>query len=215
MPQTSTDHSLQARDDSALQFKIEQLTAALDQILHACPAGLTEYALLRMLEAPEWAIVEPVVFQDPTKLYPVHFLVFHALYRLRRDLFATRGEVLTISVLGINLRLKGPAETAMPEQQDPMESYYLNLDNLHLGADEISAMLTNFWRGAQPLRQDQLEDACHTLTIPYPPDEIASANLQFRRLAMAHHPDRGGDSARLQRINQAIAIVRQYFRSRV
>jgi curved DNA-binding protein CbpA len=42
------------------------------------------------------------------------------------------------------------------------------------------------------------------LTEPF---DAASVRTQYRRLAMRHHPDRGGDAERLQAINRAFRIL--------
>ncbi|NNG14653.1 MAG: DnaJ domain-containing protein, partial [Gammaproteobacteria bacterium] len=40
-------------------------------------------------------------------------------------------------------------------------------------------------------------------------DPVSDADIkqQYRRLAMQHHPDRGGDDATLQKINAAMNIL--------
>lgn len=195
-----------------LQKKLERLTGALYQILRASPRGLSEHALLKKLQAPEWAVLEPVDFRDPARLYPVHFVLFHALYQLRGKLLKTSGESLSISALAIAIVPGRPSATKLPDRIDPLASFYLDLSNLHLSQDAIENMLDDFWRGVKRPQPEQLEAACAILSIDCPPDDLAVANQQFRRLAMAHHPDRGGDKQQLQQINQAIAIVRQHFR---
>lgn len=202
-------------DQLALQMKIERLISALYRIVKAYPAGLSEHTLLKKLQAPEWAILEPIDFREPAKLYPVHFLLFHALYRLRDQLLKSHGEWLAISALTIGIETRqqqGRPAAGVPGPQDSLALFYLDLDNLNLSNSAIESMLDNFWRGVGRPEPKQLQLACLELDIPCPPDDMAMANRQFRRLAMAHHPDRGGDKQRLQQINQAIAIVRQHFR---
>lgn len=215
MPQASNDRPLHDAEKHALTKKIERLTTALEQILRTYPDGVDEHTLLKKLQAPEWAILGAIDFRDPAKLYPVHFLLFHALYRLRDYLVETRAETLSISALNIAIRSRrGGVNTALPGPADELASFYLDLDNLRLSTATIEGMLDDFWRGVQrpQPRSGKLEQACSTLDMSYPPEDLAVANLQFRRLAMTHHPDRGGDKHRLQQINQAIAVVRQYFR---
>lgn len=212
MYQATEDRALIDAEQHALALKVQRLTRALEQILRAHPEGMGEHALLKTLQAPEWAVLGPVDFRDPGKLYPVHFLLFHALYHLREHLVETGAETLTIRPLNIKIETKTHTGTVLPGKPDALASFYLDLDNLHLSKASIDSMLDDFWRGVQRPLPEKLEAACSTLDITCPPDDIAIANRQFRRLAMAHHPDRGGDKHRLQQINQAIAVVRQHFR---
>lgn len=197
----------------ALQAKIRRLEAALYQILRTSPAGLSEHALLKKLQAPEWAVLDEVDFRDPAKLYPVHFLLFHALYCLRDSLLDKRGETMSISPFKIMITPKRDSASPLPGTPDALAAFYLNLENLNLSRTAIEEMLDDFWCGIQRPQPGQLQQACSTLDLPCPPQDIATANQQFRRLAMVHHPDRGGDKVHLQQINQAIAVVRQHFRA--
>ena len=211
MSETHTHSAVADKGDHELHLKIAHLTGVLDQILHDHPDGMSEHSLLKKLQSPEWSILEPVNFRDPTKLYPVHFLVFHALYRLRNELVKTQNETLAISAPCIVVQPSTIHGTSLPDQEDALALYYLDLNNLHLSAKEIDGMLDDFWHSAYHPQPDQLADACDTLGIACPPADVGAANRQFRRLAMMHHPDRGGDSRSLQRINHAIAVIRTHF----
>lgn len=188
------------------------LTSALDQILRAYPGGISEHALLKVLQSPEWNILGPVNFRDPAALYPVHFLVFHGLYRLRDMLYETGDETLVISALRIAIVPARGARAGLPGHRDKLAEFYSEIANLRLESTVINEMLDDFWRGVRRPPESELRQACEVLELQCPPPGADAANLQFRRLAMAHHPDRGGQPGRLQSINHAIAVVRSYLR---
>lgn len=197
----------------AIPELVSVLEVALEQILRSHPAGLSEHALLKILQSPDWNILEAINFREPAALYPVHFLVFHALYRLRTTLISEGGETLHINALNIILRPGAtPSGTSLPDHGDPLAEFYLDLNNLRLESNVIESMLDDFWQGIQRPSDDALKQACDDLELDWPPQDARAANLQFRRLAMLHHPDRGGKPGRLQSINHAIAVVRRHLR---
>ena len=208
-----------ATPSSRQQNTVEDLIEVLALVLRTHGRGLSEYELLKLLQSPAWGLLDPTDFRDPIKLYRVHFLLFHALYRLRQKLAREGNETLRLSPLSIEIVPieivpveTGPAHkrpNAYPGVLDSLARFYLDLDNLELSGDEIESMLENFWRGRAQLHPEELTAACQTLDLDYPPD-LDQANRQFRRLAMLHHPDRGGDTAHLQQVNQAIALIRRH-----
>ncbi|MCH8506184.1 MAG: DnaJ domain-containing protein [Ectothiorhodospiraceae bacterium] len=178
------------------------------RVLREHPEGLGEYELLRTLEerqAPGFSVVN---LRDPMGLYQAHFILFHCLYRLQQRLARDAGECLSIHCLRIAL---SPAETRPGnggglEQADPMRSYYLDLANLdEMDAVQVEALLSDFWRRfVEP--DDRRRQALEVLGLEDPVDQ-QRIRKQYRRLAQRHHPDRGGDTVVLQRINEAMMVL--------
>lgn len=174
------------------------------QCLRGAPAGVTEHRLIARLRD---AGVEPFSgarLQEPLSLFQTHFLLFHCLYRLRDDL-AARGEWLRIHCLDIGIeRVRGgpgPDADGLPVLRDPLRDYYLDLAQLDtMDAAAVEALLGEFW--SRLGRDRQREQALAVLGLADPVDAVA-IRRQYRRLAQRHHPDRGGDTATLQRINAA------------
>lgn len=195
----------------SLRHYVARLKVAAEAVLRA-HNGISELELIRAMQGEPWRLIGPVNFNTPGELYPVHFILFHALYRLRGDLMA-EGETLDISPLGIHIRIAStlPSEHADPGPPDRLAAFYLDLDNYELAEDVINTMLDHFWRGIQAPSSDSLIDALKTLQLDALPDEFSIAKRQFRRLAMQHHPDRGGETHRLQQLNAALAVIRQHF----
>lgn len=195
----------------SLTHYVARLRVAVEAVLRA-HNGAGELELIRALQGDPWHLIGPVNFNAPGELYPVHFILFHALYRLRNDL-VVEGETLDISPLGIHIRIATtpPSGHADPGPPDRLAAFYLDLDNYELPEGAIEAMLNNFWRGIQAPSGENLQDALATLRLETLPDQFSTAKRQFRRLAMQHHPDRGGDTHQLQRLNAALAVIRQHF----
>ena len=69
---------------------------------------------------------------------------------------------------------------------------------------EVVEWLRQFHAARQAL--DQRQAALATLGLCDPVD-AAAIKRQYRRLAMRHHPDRGGDGQRLREIHAALAVL--------
>ncbi|SFR48718.1 DNA-J related protein [Marinobacter daqiaonensis] len=206
------DSGQQARQ--ALQHRIQLLTAAVEACLRQARSGLSELELIRQLQAPPWELLGKVDYANPAALYPVHFLLFHVLYRLRDELAGT-GEVLSISPLSISLTTPDTiAGTGVPDQADPLRAFYLDLDQYEMPADEVHRMVDDFWAGrtARRPRRGAAEQAAIALGFNQLPADFAEVKVRFRRAVMKAHPDRGGNTGDVQRLNDAFATLRHYFR---
>jgi len=174
---------------------------AIKQELDAHPDGIAEYALIRALESRGFFEFLPPPPAEPHQLFRAHFLLFHALYELADRLGATQQGLLQIGPLCIRCLpwSEGEASLALP---DPLRRYYLDWNNLDgTTEDDVSEMLDAFWRKLG--RFDKREEALAELGLADPVDD-ETIKLAWRRLAMEHHPDRGGDKERLQTINAAV-----------
>jgi DnaJ-domain-containing protein 1 len=182
------------------------LEALLLEILRAHPRGLSEYALLRKLQEVRRKAFPADLFKHGLAMFQAHFLLFHALHRLRDRLGAEGAGWLDIDVLRIVLR---PASSVAGEQGvargDPLRAYYLDLDNLRdTDAAEVESMLGQFW--VRYFANEQRAAALSTLGLCDPVDASA-IKRRYRRLAMQHHPDRGGDLGRFQRLQAAMDVL--------
>jgi hypothetical protein len=186
----------------------DELEGLLADLLRAHPAGQSEFQLLRCLQERLPGLFPAGLFGDSLALFQAHFLLFHVLYRLR-DRWAAAGQgMLQIDVLRIVLWPPGPAAgrgaLAAP---DPLRDYYLDLANLEdTDAAGVERLLGAFWaryyareRRAAALRELGLSD-------PVGRPEIVR---RYRRLAMRHHPDRGGEAARFRAIRAALEVLRR------
>ncbi len=199
--------------DHLLEQHIQHLQVAVERELRQVPAGLSELELIRMLQKPPWELVGDVRFHEPEQLYPVHFLLFHVLYLLRDQLAGT-GTTLTISPLSIRLSEdRIVAGQGLPDTEDNLRRFYLDLSQYRLPEDAIQTMMDNFWAGrtgAAPALPEA-EAAAEVLGFQAIPDSFPEVKSRFRRAVMQAHPDRGGNTEAIQNLNQAFAVLKAHF----
>ena len=180
--------------------------AAIEQEIEAHPDGISEHDLIKALKARGFFEFLPPPPAGPHQLFRAHFLLFHALYELKDRLSSMRLGLLQIEALCIR-RLPwsvGDDALAVP---DLLRAFYLNWSNLDgTTEDDICTMIASFWN--QLGRFDKRDEALAELGLQDPVDDGA-IKLAWRRLAMEHHPDRGGDKDRLQAINAAVDCLIQ------
>jgi len=176
-------------------------------ILRDNPAGLSEYELFAALYSGGDERFDISKLRNTFSLFCAHFRLFNALYRLRDKLWQEQRGQLEISPLLVILRGCDAQQDDGRQlgEVDALRDYYL--DSTHLKqttAQELEQMLDKFWsrlNGSERRRQ-----ALDVLGLKDPIDE-AGIKLHYRRLVMEYHPDRGGDTARLQMINAAMSVL--------
>jgi len=186
------------------------------EVLQACPEGVNEHSLLKKLDEMGTVTLEADTFSDNVKLFRTHFLLYNALYQLRDELWKTARGHLEITAVRIQLMPYHPGKAALQEH-DPMRDYYLDIEQLEKTTQlDIETALNNFWKR---LHQETVftggglkAKALETLGL----NEGVTAKqikLSYRRLAMQHHPDRGGDPEKLQDINEAMEVLKPLLKS--
>ena len=186
-----------------MNLHIEPFLHHLESLLRAEPQGYSEYALITTLRAQGFSRFESDL-SDNLQLFRTHFLLFHCLYRLRDQLReSARGE-LAISVFRIALEPFRPGAEGL-QRNEPLREYYLDLGHLEqTSGEDVAQLLDSFFSGIA--RSGQREQALEVLGLCDPVDP-QTIKQRYRRLAMEHHPDRGGDTERLQELNAAMAIL--------
>ena len=136
---------------------------------------------------------------EQLQLFRVNFLIMNALYLLQAELYE-EGWWLVISTLDIRLEpLAGNQEVnhgfAVGEN---LRSYYLDWQVFwQTGREEVEALLASFWRACDGAGQREEALALFGLAMDATPEAI---RRRWRELALAHHPDRGGDAETFIRI---------------
>jgi hypothetical protein len=182
----------------------DTLEPIVEAILAAHPEGLNEQKLLQQLRAhPDSGMAAERAITG-LGLFRSHFLLFHTLYRLR-DRRRQRGTGdLVIDPMCIRLRRYQPDGPGVGPY-DHLRAYYLDRENLEqIDEADVAAMLSGF--DAELRNREHRAWAMAELGLTEPFDE-ASARREYRRLAMRHHPDRGGDAERLKTINEALKTL--------
>lgn len=143
-------------------------------------------------------------FRDNLTLFQSHFLLFHHLYQLQSQLWANQLGHLKISPLNIQLSDYRAGERNL-QQHDALRDYYLDTGNLdNTTPKDIDKMLDNFWR--RYLSPAERKAALDLLGLEDPVDD-QTIKQSYRRLVMQHHPDRGGETERLQSLNEVIRVL--------
>ncbi len=175
--------------------------AAIEQEIEDHPAGISEYDLITALKARGFFGFLPPPPAGPHPLFRAHFLLFHALYELKDRLSSKQLGLLQIEALCIR-RLPWSAADEALAVPDPLRTYYLDWSNLDgTSEQDVCKLIASFWNRLD--RFDKREEALAELGLKDPVDD-ETIKLAWRRLAMEHHPDRGGDNDRLQAINAAV-----------
>ena len=152
---------------------LHSLHAQIETILRRHPEGLSEYELLKALQAALQEIFTDETFRDHHAMFQAHFLLFHALYRLDDKLRRCAGDGVAIDVMNIRLYRLGADTGSVPVKNDPLRSYYTDLGNLQqTSADDVEQLLGAFWvryyaneRRAEALNVLGLSDPVEMLSL--------------------------------------------------
>ena len=193
------------------------LPAGFDQhllsILESCPEGINEHALIKRLaeDYPQSLFAVPGALSDPLQLFRIHFLLFHMLYRLS-DTLNVSGMQLQISALRIVILPLAPSQAGL-QVADPLRTYYLDWGQwAATNAADVQGLLDAFWKQQPVASYEGVEEALELLDLQACAD-FSQIKQRYRVLMSAHHPDRGGDTALVQRINEAFLILKRYYLS--
>lgn len=198
---------MSANTSPAQQYFSQQLL----EVLRAHPAGISEYELIGTLKATGESSFSADCLRDNLSLFQTHFFLFHSLYQLHDQLWRSGEAHLEIGPLCIQLQPISESRSATLAPHNPLRDYYLNIDNLNnTDASDVECLLENFWQ--RFVRNDDRHEALAELELQDPVD-WNTIKTQHRRLAMQHHPDRGGDEQRLQAINAAMDVLARDTRS--
>ncbi len=191
---------------------IDAIEQACLELLAQQPRGMSEHELLQRLRSDEYALFPPSALDDHLGLFQSHFLLFHALYRLRDRLLGGQRHLLQISALSIVLQDYREGEARLCEA-DPLRDYYLELNNLDQTDEaDVVELLAAFWQRMQLGEPQRVAAALEVLELEQAVD-FGQVQHQYRRLMMRHHPDRGGEATRVHALNEALAVMRAHFGS--
>lgn len=182
----------------------ENFIEIVEVYLQEHPQGFKEYDLIDFLNKKHIFHNKNIKKSPSLQIFQKHFLLFHVLYLISEKLIKHKSGSLKISPLLIQKLDHVDAETEIGEF-DPLRDYYMDINNMKKATEEtVEGLLTSFWE--QFLNNDQRKKALDTLGLCDPVDdhEIKS---NYHRLANTHHPDKGGDSEKIQAINKAYAAL--------
>jgi len=169
-------------------------------ILLLYPEGISEFDLLQ--ELIQKGKLEKEKLSDTYSLFQTHFLLFHTLYKLRQKLKQEGKFDLEIHCLKIQLVAQnfGTEGLALHSSGDPLEAYYLNLENYNTSPEEVEQILNDFWKLF--LNYQSRESALEVLGLQDPVDNQTILK-RYRELIKENHPDLGGDGKKISELQRA------------
>lgn len=195
------------------------LKDAIRLLLETSQQNFSEYELICYLNEQGWTL--SLDASDPTVLFKTHFLVYHALYELQEQYWASEQRLLEISALVIGFienhsqnesstgksALTSDEKLPTYENHQALRDYYLDLSHLEKATDEsVNELLKQFW--SRFVASDEKAEALTVLDLPSTTD-LKTLKHRYRALAMEHHPDRGGEAEQFQRINWAFGVLQK------
>lgn len=149
---------------------------------------------------------------SPLLLFQTHFALFNALY-LWRDELHEQGLDLDIGLMDVQVRKleQAAGQSVTGAREHKLREYYLDWSHYGVATEQsVEDLLSDFWQqvASKPVNSGEREQALQVLSL-HEPVTLAEVKQRYRRLAMALHPDRGGDTEQLQEINWAMAVLRR------
>jgi curved DNA-binding protein CbpA len=178
-----------------------------------------EYDIIRHLQSVN--CIPSTALSNSLSMFRCHFLIFNALYRLQLKTHVHQTYSLNISSVKItvtdylakyleNQPQKNQQQNHPTEHRNNALSYfYLDINHVMKATEQdINRLLEQFWNSY--FNNDQKQNALKVLGLCEPIDFV-TIKKQYRRLAMKHHPDRGGDANQLIEVHQAMQCLEMYY----
>lgn len=190
------------------------LSDAIQCLIDSATEPFSEYQLIQTLNQQGWDLSTSA--EDSLSLFTSHFLIFNALYQLQVAYWESQQRYLEISALRIQLHPPVETEseaTAMSAYADEstLRAYYLDLSQLEAATESsVNQLLNQFWE--HYIAKDESFEALEEFSLTHP-TTYKEVKKSYRQLAMAHHPDRGGDPKKFQRINWAFGVLQRVYKN--
>ncbi len=183
-----------------------ELEECLLEILLSHPEGLSEYDLLELLMEKEKI---PNFHSSNHLMFQVHFLLFHALYKLRKVLrdqgkFDLQIHCLKIQLLPYSKGMEGLVKYT----PDLLEEYYLDFNNYETPPEEVEEMLSNFWKLFDKYQKKEKALKILGLSEPVNREQVLKS---YYELVRKDHPDYGGNGEKISDLVYAKSILLESF----
>lgn len=197
-------------------MKNDPLRRALLTILPQQPR-ISEFELLKILQQPPYKLFDRDALGDLLLLFQTHFVLFNALYQLKDHWYQQQSYCLEIVLTHIRLLPYHPGEAGLM-QSDKLREYYLDWQNFSgTGTDDVTALIDNFWRRIQGdvakgnINPREVQQAYQTLGLEQG-SSFAFVKRRYRKQLYQDHPDKGGDTAQAQVIEQAYRLLKDHLK---
>lgn len=172
--------------------------------------SLTEHELISYLQSPPYELIEKDTFKHSDTLFCTHFLIRHLLYKIQDDWCKQQTASLHIDTKHIQkLPYTKSNTTHLNVHTGALNQYYLDINELlKIDSTQVEKLLNQFWSKYISYQQADSSLECLGLNAGV---NLADIEHKYRKLAMQHHPDKGGDGAQFARINQAYKHLKRSF----
>lgn len=174
---------------------------------------VSEYSLIKLLQSERYHTLNNLNMGQADQLFQLHFLIFHALYKLQSELLEEQVGFLEITPLCIDIKpiLCRDTSNNAVKQRDKLAEYYLDINNLtNITTEDVEQLIFSFWKTFH--HPERHIDSLKILQLK-PPVSYNEIKKQYKRLASKHHPDKGGSTELIQQINQAMATLSQHYKN--
>ena len=203
--------------------------------------GVSEYELIEILKKAPYHFFDDASLREPLMLFKTHFIVFHALYQLKRRWIEQGEGVLDIHTLNIKLNQenahsdnnsahddynsahsdndkKSQEKAGAITEADTLAEYYLDWGNFEKAdRKSVDALLNAFWHrmasgNAHTFEQEDIADAHALLGLPQ--DEHVSLSVLkrvYKKALQLVHPDKGGMQQEAQDVIHAYQLLLGYY----
>lgn len=203
--------------------------------------GVSEYELIEILKKAPYQFFDDASLREPLMLFKTHFIVFHALYQLKRRWIAQGEGMLDIHTLNIKLNQESAHsdnnsahsdknsthgdndkesqdKAGAINEADTLAEYYLDWGNFEKADREsVDALLNAFWKrmasgNAHTFEQEDIADAHALLGLPQ--DEHVSLSVLkrvYKKALQLVHPDKGGTQQEAQDVIHAYQLLLGYY----
>ena len=198
--------------------------------------GVSEYELIEILIKAPYHFFDDASLREPLMLFKTHFIVFHALYQLKRRWIEQGEGVLDIHTLNIKLNQESAHsdknsthgdnykdkesqdKVGAITEADALAEYYLDWGNFEKAdRKSVDALLNAFWHrmasgNAHTFEQEDIADAHAVLGLPQ--DEHVSLSVLkrvYKKALQLVHPDKGGTQQEAQDVIHAYQLLLGYY----
>lgn len=198
--------------------------------------GVSEYELIEILKKAPYQFFDDASLREPLMLFKTHFIVFHALYQLKRRWIEQGEGVLDIHTLNIKLNQESAHsdknsthgdnykdkesqdKVGAITEADALAEYYLDWGNFEKAdRKSVDALLNAFWQrmasgNAHTFEQEGIVDAHALLGLPQ--DEHVSLSVLkrvYKKALQLVHPDKGGTQQEAQDVIHAYQLLLGYY----
>lgn len=144
---------------------------------------------------------------DGLEELPSSLLLFIKSFCVRRAWFALQPELLTqglsldVGLIRVTLHRATDAHQSLPAENSALAAIYDDLEYLaNMTPEGVDAQIRAFWQKYEAYLSGGEAYACLSAE---PSDSWPTIVGKYRALASKHHPDKGGNAARFQEVQQA------------